>query len=187
MQVYCNPVSSETQANGKPHVSRAPGFILSVQPCRPTSRGDVSIASANPADAPRIQPNSLSTEWDRDDAIRAGRLLQKLAKAPTIARVTKAAKEPDISTMDEAGLLENFRARAATNFHPTCTCRMGRDASTSVLDARLNVHGIQGLRVVDASAFPNVTSGNTNAPTIMLAMRAIDLILEDKISLPRQA
>jgi choline dehydrogenase len=180
MQIYCNPVSSTIDANGKPQVDRAAGFILSVQPCRPTSRGEVNIASADPTDAPRIQPNSLSTEHDRDEAIRAGRVLQALAKAPSIARVTKMAKAPDISAMDDAALLENFRARAVTNYHPTCTCRMGTDAATSVLDARLRVHGIEGLRVVDASAFPNLTSGNTNAPTIMLAMRAADLILEDR-------
>ncbi|MEP3304316.1 MAG: GMC oxidoreductase, partial [Roseibium sp.] len=157
------------------------------QPCRPTSRGEVTIRSNDPGVAPRIQPNSLSTEFDREDAVRAGRLLQVLASAPAITRVTQSAKEPDISKMDDTALLENFRERALTNFHPTCTCRMGHDAGESVLDARLKVHGTQGLRVVDASAFPNVTSGNTNAPTIMLAMRAADLILEDQAAHSRQA
>ncbi|MBD8878736.1 GMC family oxidoreductase [Roseibium polysiphoniae] len=187
MQVYCNPVTSSTRAKGVPEVDRASGFVLCVQPCRPTSRGEVSIRSNDPGAAPRIQPNSLSTEFDRWDAIRAGRLLQSLARAPAIAQVTQSAKEPDISRMDDAALLENFRETALTNFHPTCTCRIGRDAADSVLDARLKVHGTQGLRVVDASAFPNVTSGNTNAPTIMLAMRAADLILEDQAARSRQA
>ncbi|SDE65276.1 GMC family oxidoreductase [Ruegeria marina] len=185
MQIYCNPASYTTPANGKPTMDRAPGFILSVQPCRPTSRGEIRIASADPAQAPLIQPNSLSTKKDLEDAVQACKLLRTLANATTIVRVTKAPKSPDINNMNDAEMLENFRARASTNFHPTCTCRMGRDASDSVLDARLRVHGVQGLRVVDASAFPNVTSGNTNAPTMMLAMRAADLIIED-MALARQ-
>ena len=184
MQVYCNPVSYATRANGHPMMRRTPGFILSAQPCRPTSRGEIRIASSDPSDAPLIQPNSLSTDQDREAAVLAGRLLQTLARAPTIVRVTKASRAPDILAMDDAELLDNFRDRAATNFHPSCTCRMGHDKTDSVLDARLRVHGIQGLRVIDASAFPNVTSGNTNAPTIMLAMRAADLILQDAVSAP---
>ena len=80
--------------------------------------------------------------------------------------------------MDGDAILADFRARASTVFHPTSTCRMGPDARTAVLDARLRVYGVQGLRVVDASAFPNITSGNTNAPTMMLAHRGDDLILE---------
>lgn len=179
MQVYCNPASYATRPDGTPDITRTPGFLLCAQPCRPTSRGTVSIASADPAQPPDIHPNSLDTEHDRLEAVRAGRLIQKMAATPTISALTDSPKSPDISQMDDDALLENFRARSATNFHPSCTCRMGRDASDSVLDHRLRVHGVPGLRVVDASAFPNITSGNTNAPVIMLAMRAADLILED--------
>lgn len=182
MQVYCNPAAYSTSSEGMPTVDRAAGFVLSVQPCRPTSRGSVTIASPDPAKAPRIQPNSLATQKDQDDAVRAGKLLKTLASAPTMMQVTRARTEPDITKMNDAEMLQDFRARASTNFHPTCTCRMGRDALDSVLDARLRVHGVKGLRVVDASAFPNVTSGNTNAPTMMLALRAADLILEDGAS-----
>ncbi|MEZ5534796.1 MAG: GMC family oxidoreductase N-terminal domain-containing protein [Thiolinea sp.] len=179
MQVYCNPAAYQIRADGKTVMTRDPGFLLSVQPCRPTSRGSVTIRSANPADAPLIQANSLTTEHDCADAIRAGRLLQTLAGTPTIKRLTRPSAGTDLLSMNDEQLLDNFRTRASTNFHPTCTCRMGHNANDSVLDARLRVHGVPGLRVVDASAFPNVTSGNTNAPTIMLAMRAADLILED--------
>lgn len=179
VQVYCNPMSYVTQASGAVGVDPEPGFLLCVQPCRPTSSGEVTIASADPSAPPRIQPNSLSTDEDRAMVIKASRLLQKLAQTPAIRAVTQARLEPDITAMDDAALLENFRNRAGTVFHPSCTCRMGRDASDSVLDSRLRVHGVAGLRVVDASAFPNVTSGNTNAPTIMLAARAAELILED--------
>lgn len=179
IQIYCNPISYGVTADGKPEVTTTPGFILSAQPCRPTSRGEINIVSANPLDAPKIAPNSLSTDKDIDDVLRASRLVQAMAGTPTVKRVMKAVKDPDISGMDDEALIANFRARASTVFHPTCTCRMGENAATSVLDARLRVHGIDGLRVVDASAFPNVTSGNTNAPTMMLALRAADLILAD--------
>ncbi|UWQ91231.1 GMC family oxidoreductase N-terminal domain-containing protein [Rhodobacteraceae bacterium M382] len=180
VQVYCNPASYSTQASGKPQIDRDNGFLLCVQPCRPTSRGDITIRSANPNDAPLIHPNSLSTPEDRATVLRASHLLQSLAQTPAITRVTRERREPDIMTMDDDALLENFRIRAGTVFHPTCTCRMGTDATNSVLDARLRVHGTRGLRVVDASAFPNITSGNTNAPTMMLAARAADLILMDQ-------
>lgn len=179
MQVYCNPATYTTAPGGRPRVDRTPGFILSVQPCRPSSRGSVTLATPDPFQPPRIQPNSLSTEGDRDQAVRAGRLLQHLAQAPAIANVTALRKAPDIVGQSDPELLQTFRERASTVFHASCTCRMGRDATQSVVDARLRVHGLRGLRVVDASAFPNITSGNTNAPTLMLALRAADLILQD--------
>jgi choline dehydrogenase len=179
VQIYCNPMSYITRPNGEVGVDPEAGFLLCVQPSRPTSRGSVMIASANPADAPLIQPNSLSTEEDRELAVKASHVLQGLAQTDAIRAVTKTRLMPDIVPMDDATLLENFRDSAGSVFHASCTCRMGHDASDSVLDGRLRVHGIKGLRVVDASSFPNITSGNTNAPTLMLASRAADLILED--------
>lgn len=179
LQVYCNPASYSVRSDGMPVIDQAPGFLLCVQPCRPTSRGQIKITSPDPTHAPSIQPNSLSTNKDRVDAINAVRWLGKLASTPTLKAVTKALKGEDITRMSDEERLEEFRNHATTNFHPTCTCRMGRDASASVLDHRLRVHGMSRLRVVDASAFPNITSGNTNAPTMMLALRAADLILED--------
>jgi choline dehydrogenase len=110
-------------------------------------------------------------------AVQASKTLQALVQTPTIRAVTKERLAPDLTEMTDDEMLENFRNRAGTVFHPSCTCRMGNDAKDSVLDANLRVHGVKGLRVVDASAFPNVTSGNTNAPTIMLAARAADIIL----------
>lgn len=85
----------------------------------------------------------------------------------------------DLREMDDDAILDDFRKRCGTVFHPVGTCRMGSDPAHSVVDSNLRVHGITGLRVVDASVFPNVTSGNTNAPTMMLAWRAADLILGD--------
>jgi choline dehydrogenase len=177
-QIYCNPMVYTYGQNG-PTVMRESGYILSAQPCRPTSRGEIKITSARAEDQPSIQPNSLATEEDRASVIRAGRLLQHLAQSDTLVQARRAALGPDLSALDDAALLDDFRARASTVFHPSCTCRIGDDPAASVLDARLRVHGTGRLRVVDASAFPNITSGNTNAPTMMLAARAATLILED--------
>ena len=177
-QIYCNPMVHSYGASG-PKVTRASGYILSAQPCRPTSRGEIRITSPSPDDQPGIWPNSLATQDDCESAIRAGRLLQRLAQSDTLSRVRLAPIGPDLLALDDDALLDDFRARASTVFHPSCTCRMGDDPARSVLDARLRVHGTGRLRVVDASAFPNITSGNTNAPTMMLAARAAALILED--------
>lgn len=177
-QIYCNPMVYSYGPKG-PTVPRASGYILSAQPCRPTSRGEIRIASADPDDAPRIWANSLATQEDCASVIRAGNLLQALAQTATLTHARRAAIGPDLLALDDDGLLSDFRARASTVFHPSCTCRMGNDPANSVLDARLRVHGTGRLRVVDASAFPNITSGNTNAPTMMLAARAAMLILED--------
>lgn len=177
VQIYCNPMSYTTTKSDRPGVESKPGFLVCAQLSRPTSRGSVNIASDDPTCAPIIQPNSLSTNQDCVMAVQASKTLQTLVQTPTIRAVTKERLAPDITEMTDDEMLENFRNRAGTVFHPSCTCRMGNDATDSVLDANLRVHGVKGLRVVDASAFPNVTSGNTNAPTIMLAARAAGIIL----------
>lgn len=180
VQIYCNPMAYTMDEAGNPIMPPTPGFLICAQPSRPTSRGSVNIASANPADAPIIDPNSLSTREDQNLAIRASKIIQKIAQTPSVRAVTADVSAPDINQIfDDAALLENFRNRAGSVFHASCTCRMGHDAQDSVLDERLRVHGIAGLRVIDASAFPNVTSGNTNAPTMMLAARGADMILQD--------
>ena len=177
-QIYCNPMVYSYGPKG-PKVTRASGYILCAQPCRPTSRGEIRITSPSIEDEPGIWPNSLSTEADCQSVIRAGRLLQRLAHSKPLRQASRAAIGPDLLGLDDDMLLDDFRARASTVFHPSCTCRMGDDPARSALDPRLRVRGMDRLRVVDASAFPNITSGNTNAPTMMLAARAADLILED--------
>ncbi|WP_303436944.1 GMC family oxidoreductase [Salipiger sp. 1_MG-2023] len=179
VQLFCNPASYEVTPDGKVVLDRDPGYLLSAQPCRPTSRGSVRIRSADHREAPAIRPNSLATQADRDAAVRASRVLHALSQTDALRSVTSAAKLPSLETMDDAAMLDEFRNRASTVFHPSCTCRMGQDAQDSVIDARLRVHGVPGLRIADASAFPNITSGNTNAPTMMLALRAADIILQD--------
>jgi choline dehydrogenase len=178
LQVYCNPMSYWFNAAGKPRTERSAGFLLSAQLCRPQSRGEVRITTPDPNAAPEIHPNSLSADYDQQGAIRSVQAIHRLAAAASLAAVTGRAITP---LPDAENALEDFRARASTVFHPTSTCRMGRDRATSVVDSRCRVHGVEGLRVVDASVFPAVTSGNTNAPTMMLAMRAAQMIIADQI------
>jgi choline dehydrogenase len=181
-QLYFNPVTYTTTPGGRRSVVQPDpfaGFILGFQPARPTSRGRIDITANDPAAPPRIRPNSLGTEADRAQVVAGGRLCQRLVGTRAMGALVQAAMAPDLRTMDDAGILQDFRERCGTVFHPVGTCRMGADAATAVVSPRLEVHGVQGLRVVDASVFPNVTSGNTNAPTMMLAHRAADLILED--------
>lgn len=179
LQMYCNPLSYRTDAHGRTEIDPKAGFLLSAQPCRPSSRGEITLNSTDPMAAPRIQANSLSTTYDTDMAIKAGRLLNVLAQTPAMRAVILDRVAPDTLKMSDAELLADFRERASTVFHPTSTCRMGRNTNNSVLDNRLRVHGIGALRIVDASAFPCITSGNTNAPVMMLACRAARMILED--------
>jgi choline dehydrogenase len=152
---------------------------MSFNTCRPTSRGSIHIRSREPLASPAILPNSLSTDADVQDVYEGSRIVRRIASAAALAQVIESEREPGAAMQAEADLLADFRKRAGSVFHASCTCAMGADPRTSVLDARLRVRGVMGLRVVDASAFPNVTSGNTNAPTMMLAEKAADLILQD--------
>lgn len=138
---------------------REPGYLISAQPCRPDSRGDIAIRSADPEGAPLIRPNALATDQDSDGVRRAMRMIDRLAAAPALAGMTRERLVPAPALTGPEAMMEDFRARASTVFQPTSTCRMGRRPRDSVLDARLRVHGLAGLRVVDSSAFPAVTSG----------------------------
>lgn len=182
-QLYFNPVTYTTSKVGKRSVINPdpfPGFILGMQPCRPTSRGRIDITSADPLAAPQIKANPLATEDDQQAVINGGKLCAHILRSPAIDAVIKAPMYCDVREMSDDDILADFRDRCGSVFHPVATCRMGQDASQSVVDPSLRLHGVTGLRVIDASAFPNVTSGNTNAPTMMLAHRAADLILEEE-------
>lgn len=152
------------------------GFTLSMSPLRPASRGHVRIRSSNPREAPAIQYNYLTNEADRHTAIDglklARRLMQSTAMKPYI--LSEHAPGARVATDDE--WLAYAREVGGTVYHPTSTCRMGQDP-LAVVDERLRVRGVSGLRVVDASIMPNVVSGNTNAATVMIAEKAADLIL----------
>jgi choline dehydrogenase len=184
LQLYFNPLTYTTapqdqrrSANPDPFS----GFLLSYQPARPSSRGRIDIASADPHRPPLIRPNSLSTQKDLDDVVAGGRLLQALTGTQAMRDLIAAPLGPSIATMDDEAILADFRARCGTVFHPVGTCRMGPDPRNAVVDNALRVHGVDGLRVVDASVFPSITSGNTNAPTLMVAHKAVDIILQEAI------
>ena len=113
------------------------------------------------------------------DVFDGARLLRRLAASAPLAAVIKSEREPGAAVQSDHQVLADFRARAGSVFHASGTCAMGPDARSAVVDARLRVHGVSALRVVDASVFPNVTSGNTNTATLMVAEKASDLILED--------
>lgn len=182
-QLYFNPISYRYKPCGDtPKLTLDPfnGFIICAQPTRPTSRGRIDITSTDSTVAPLIQPNSLATEEDRRSVISGGRLCQKIMASNAMRSIVDASESPHLEALDDDGLLEDFRNRASTVFHPVSTCRMGENREQTVIDSRLKVHGVDGLRIVDASAFPNITSGNTNAPTMMLALKGADLILEDR-------
>ncbi|UZJ59411.1 GMC family oxidoreductase N-terminal domain-containing protein [Pseudomonas sp. KU26590] len=155
-----------------------PAFTASVCDLRPQSRGTVEIRSALADAAPIIQPNYLSHETDLKVAADAIRLTRRIAAAPALARFEPVEYLPGASLQTEEELREAASVVGTTIFHPVGTCKMGqgRDA---VVDERLRVHGITGLRVVDASIMPNITSGNTCSPTVMIAEKAAQMIIED--------
>jgi choline dehydrogenase len=156
-----------------------PGFFIGIQPCRPTSRGSINIGSPDVRAAPVIEPNYLSTPGDMEDMLAGVRLIRRIAEQPAMRALIINEMSPGKETQSEEDLIADIRARSGSVFHASCTCRMGPDDGTNVVDARLRVHGIQGLRVIDTSVFPNVTSGNTNAPTMMVAEKGAAMILED--------
>jgi choline dehydrogenase len=154
------------------------GFTASVCQLRPESRGSLRIRSADPAAPPEIRVNYLASEVDRTTNVEGLKILRKILRAPALEPYVAEEVDPgDKVTSDEA-LLAYCRARGTTIYHPTSTCRMGNDP-LAVVDQRLRVRGIEGLRVVDASVMPDLVSGNTNAPVIMIAEKASDMILQD--------
>ena len=154
------------------------GFTASVCQLRPESRGSLRIKSADPAAPPEIRINYLASDVDRATNVEGLKILRKILHAQALAPYVVEEVDPgDKITSDEA-LLAYCRARGTTIYHPTSTCRMGNDP-LAVVDQRLRVRGIDGLRVIDASVMPDLVSGNTNAPVIMIAEKASDLILQD--------
>ena len=155
-----------------------PGFLASICQLRPESRGTLRIKSADPAQAPAIQPRYLTAQADRDSVVAGMQLLRRVMGQPAIARYIDEELMPGPQVQSDADLLAFARAKGTTVFHPTSTCRMGSDVA-AVVDERLRVRGFAGLRVADASIMPTVVSGNTNAACVMIGEKASDMILED--------
>ena len=177
VQIHFMPLSAE-RPGGALHVF--PGVTASVCQLRPESRGTLDITSADPDAKPAIVANYLATETDRQVTIDGMKLMRRIAARPAFASLVRReiVPGPDVSSDDE--LLALARERGTTIYHPCGTAKMGPAGDPmAVVDHRLRVHGVAGLRVVDASIMPTMTSGNTNAPTIMIGEKAADMILAD--------
>jgi choline dehydrogenase len=182
IQLYFSPLTYEKAPPGVRALMRPdpfPGFILSASPCRPTSRGHLQIRSADPRAAPLIHPNYLSTNHDVEELLAGARFLRRLAETPSLSAIIAEELKPGPAVRSDEDRVADIRARSYSVFHPVSTCRMGPDPAACVVDHRLRVHGLDGLRVIDASIFPAVTSGNTNAPAIMVGEKGADLVLAD--------
>lgn len=186
-QLYFSPVSYTKAVPGRRVLMRPdpfPGFFLGVQPCRPESRGRLALAAPDPDAPPLIEPNYLGTPGDIAQYLASVRLIRRIAREAPLAAVTEAEIEPGPGAVSDEDLLADIRARAGSVFHPCATCRMGPDPARDVVDARLRVHGVPGLRIADASVFPNLTSGNTNAAAIMVGVRAAEILRADARAAP---
>ena len=173
IQFHFSTLTAEL-AGAKPHPFS--GFTMSVCQLRPTSRGHVRIKSADPLAAPAMQPNYLSTELDRQCAVASLNFARRLAATTAMRPYVQEEYRPGPAATSDADLLDFARNYGATIFHPTGTCKMGSDP-LAVVDDRLRVHGVAGLRVVDCSIMPTLVSGNTAAAVVMIAEKASDLIL----------
>ena len=175
IQIHFIPFSTDKMGE---KLHSFPGFSASVCQLRPESRGSLRIRSADPTVPPEIRINYLATETDRTANIDAIRILRKILAAPALKPYVVNEVEPGAQVESDDELLAFCRQRGSTVYHPTSTCRMGVDP-LAVVDPRLRVRRIEGLRVVDASVMPDLMSGNTNAPVIMIAEKASDMILQD--------
>jgi choline dehydrogenase len=182
MQLYMQAFSTLIPREGeRPILSPDPwsGLSLGLSNCRPTSRGHIRIASGDPMQHPVITANAFSTDHDVGEMLAAVKFLRRLAAQPAMAGLIREELRPGPAVISDEALIADFRARSGTVYHPSCTCRMGADAAHSVLDARLRLRGVAGLRVIDASAFPNLIAGNTNAPAILMGWKGAELVLAD--------
>ena len=176
VQYHLQPLSADKPADGTHSFS---AFTASVCQLRPSSRGRIRLKSNNMTDAPAIEPNYLATREDQEVAINAIKLTRKLVKAPALEGLIAEEYEPGLQHQTDQQLLDYARLRATTIYHPAGTCKMGSD-KMAVVDQRLRVHGLEGLRVADCSIMPLLVSGNTNAAAIMIAEKAADMIIEDQ-------
>lgn len=166
-------------ADGIPRAHPFPGFTFDIMHLHPQSRGSVLIRSGDHKNKPEIRYNYLSNQHDINAMIRGVQLGRRVAQSGPFAEIVVAELEPGLAVDSESEIEAALRAKGETDYHPVGTCRMGRDASDSVVDARLRIHGVNGLRVADCSIMPTITSGNTNAPAIMIGEKLTDMILED--------
>jgi choline dehydrogenase len=178
LQFHFQPLSLDRWGDG---LHRFGAVTASVCNLRPTSRGSVTLSGPDLTDGPWIDPRYLTTEADRQAAVASLRWARRIMAQPALARYAPTEFRPGPEVETDEALLSAAKALATTIFHPVGTTAMGAaDDPSAVLDERLRVRGLQGLRVADASVMPSITSGNTNAPTVMIAEKAAAMILEDR-------
>ena len=177
IQFHINPWSADSPAEG---VHPFSAFTATVCVLLPTSRGEIALAGPDPMQAPRIQPNYLATEDDCRRTVAGVRISRRIARQRALAAdISEEFRPPfDLDLSDDTAALAWVRDNSTTVYHPAGTCRMGTDRG-AVVDARLRVQGIAGLRIVDCSIMPEIVSGNTNAPAVMIGEKASDMILKD--------
>jgi choline dehydrogenase len=182
MQLYFQAFSTLMPRDGeRPILSPDPfsGLSIGLSNCRPTSRGEIALASADPFAHPRITVNAFSTDHDVTEMLAAVKYLREIAAQQPIRALIAEELRPGPAVKSDDDLIADFRARSGTVYHPSCTVRMGADPATSALDPDLCVRGVRGLRVCDASVFPTLIGGNTNAPSILVGWIGAERILKD--------
>lgn len=182
LQLYFSPLTRDLKPGSPGQMAQAdPYAAFSIGACntRPKSRGDISVCSDDVRDAPVIRFNFLHDPDDLSEMIEGARTLRALADTPALQQIIEYEYLPGADVRSEKGLEEDIRARGYSIYHPCSSCRMGTDKSQSVVNSRLKVHGMQGLRVADASVMPFVVTGNLNGPSMMIGQRASEIILED--------
>jgi choline dehydrogenase len=182
MQLYMQAFSTLIPKDGeRPLLNPDPfsGMSLGLSNCRPNSTGEVMLKSADPFAAPRLSFNAYGTDKDVGEMLSAVKFLRKLAATEPLKSLIAEELRPGPDIASDEQLIHDMRQRSGTVYHHACTCRMGPDPTTSVVDPQLRVHGFQNLRVCDASVFPNLIAGNTNAPAMMVGWKGADVILSD--------
>jgi len=182
-QLYFIPMSFHGSKPGRKRalrVDRFGGLTINASPCRPESRGRIEIRSADPGDPPRIYPNFLSTPGDVRVLVDSLKIADQLARTAPLAGVIDSRLYLPDGDLTDAQWEDWARATGRTCYHPTSSCRMGTDPAESVVDPRLRVHNVDGLRVIDASIMPAVVSGNTAAAATMIGEKGAAMVLEDQ-------
>ncbi len=184
IQIRFSPLSYTKAPPGeRPDLQPDPhsGFVIGVANCRPASRGHMRLRSPDPLEPPAIYPNYLSTPGDVRELLDGVHFIRRLAATEAFSQIIEEELSPGSEVSGDIALIDDIRARADSLYHPSGTCRMAPDPDDGVVDARLRVHGLAGLRVIDASVFPSIPSGDTFAPTMMVALRGADMVLEDAL------
>jgi len=182
LQLYFSPVSYTRAPVGvRPLMNPDPfpGFLMGFNPCKPTSTGHLQICSDDPMEPPKIYSNYLDTEYDKKMMLKGVHLIRRIANAPALQSIIETELTPGSHVKSDTEIAKYISQKSWSVFHPCSTCRMGSNPNMSVVDPRLRVYGVDGLRVVDASIFPTIPTGNINAPSIMVGERASDIILQD--------